>query len=52
MCDAKAKEIIMNAEKNVMNKNVRHHREKVIIKDCQLASLPVKELIREVDAEE
>ena len=52
MCDAKAKDIRMNAETKEMNNNMRHYGEKVIIKDGQIKFLTVKELIREVDEEE
>ena len=52
MCDTKAKEIRINAVNKVINNNMRHYGEQVIMKGGQIASLPVKELIREVDAEE
>ena len=42
MCDAKAKDIRMNAEIKVMNNNMSYYGEKLIIKDGQIASLPVK----------
>ena len=52
MCDTKGKESRMNTETKVMNNNMRHYGEKVIVKDGKITSLLVKELIREVDAEE
>ena len=42
----------MNAGNKVTSNNARHHGEKVITKYGQIASVKVKELIREENAEE
>ena len=42
ICDAKAKESRMNAENKLIDNNIRHYGEKVIMKDGKAASLPVK----------
>ena len=52
MCNENVKEIRINAVNKETNNNMRHHGKQVIMKGGQMSSFPVKELIREADAEE
>ena len=52
MCDGKSKEIRINAVSKEDNDNVVRYGEKVIMKSGQIESMPVKEIIRKVDAKE
>ena len=52
MCDEKAKEVRKSAASKATRRNTSHCGEQVIVKGGQIACLPVKELIREVGAEE
>ena len=52
MCDRKAKDVGINAANKEDNNTMRCYGEKVIMKAGQIASMRVKELMREVDAEE
>ena len=46
MCDEKAKEIRINAVNKETNNDMRYYGEKVFMKAGQIASFPVKELMR------
>ena len=52
MCDEKGKRSQNSAVSKVTSHKMRYHSDKVIMKGRQIASLPIKELIREVDSEE
>ena len=52
MCYGKSKEAIINVANKEDNNNMRHYGEKVIMKAGQIVSISVKELIRDLDAEE
>ena len=52
MCDGKAKEIRNNTVNKEDNKSMRNYGEKVTMKAGQIASVSVKALMREVNAEE
>ena len=52
ICDTKAKESRMNAENKLIDNNTRCYGEKSIMTVNKAASFPVKELVREADAEE
>ena len=42
----------MKSRERETRNNMRHYGDQVIIKEGQIASAPVKEIIREIDAEE
>ena len=52
ICDKEAKKMQMKAKNKDTSNNMRHCRDQLIMKEDQIASLPVNELIREAGAEE
>ena len=52
MCDEKAKQVRKRAVHQSTSNNMRYFGEKALMKGDQLASMPIKELIRAIDAEE
>ena len=51
MCDKKAKQVRKRAAHQETSNNMRHYGEKMLMRGGQIASMPMKELIREIDAE-
>ena len=52
MCDEKAKQVRKRAVHQSTSNNIRYFGEQALMKGDQLASMPTKELIRAIDAEE
>ena len=51
ICDEEAKNFRMKVTDKETSSNMRHYRDQASMKESQIASLPIKELIREEDAE-
>ena len=52
MCDEKVKQVRKRAAYQANSNNMRHRGKQVLMKGDQIASMPTKELIREIDVEE